>query len=289
LLRAGDEDKAIAAYRQATELDSSPLMFNNVAYELADANKKLPTALEYAEKAVRAEEEVSQKVKLSELGIEDLGNMSRLAAFWDTLGWVHFRMGNLDQAEKYLRSAWELSQDWGEADHLGQVYERQHNNQAAARMYRLALYRFPQQPKRQPGESEKREPGDLEKTRARLQHLIPGSSTTQLRSDTEASTEVNRLRTIKLARLMPGTESAEVFVVFAPDPKTSSLRIEDVKFISGSEKLKSAGTALMSANFQVPFSASGHARLLRRGIIGCYQYSGCSLTLLNPADVHSVN
>ncbi|OLB87217.1 MAG: hypothetical protein AUI17_03065 [Acidobacteriales bacterium 13_2_20CM_2_55_5] len=280
-LRAGEEDKALAAYQKAIELDPSPWMFNNVGYELADGNKKLPIALEYAEKAVGQEEEASQKLKLSELGIEDLAHTSSLAAFWDTLGWVHFRMGNLDQAEKYLKSAWELSQDWAEADHLGQLYERQHKKQAAARMYRLALYRFPQQANR--------EPEEMEKTRARLQHLFPGSAPVNLRSDTEASTEVNRLRTIKLTRLTPGTESAEVFVVFAPDPKSSFLRIEDVKFISGSEKLKSAGTALKSATFQIPFSFGGHARLLRRGILGCYQYSGCSLTLLNPADVHSVN
>ena len=281
LLRAGEEGKALAAYQKAIELDSTPWMFNNVGYDLADANKKLPTALEYVEKAVREEEEASQKVKLSELDIEDLGHTSSLAAFWDSLGWVHFRMGNLDQAEKYLKSAWELSQDGIEAAHLGQVYERQGKKQAAARMYRLALYRLAQQPSRDTTETEK--------TRARLQHLFPGSETTDLRSDNEASTEVNRLRTIKLARLISGTESAEFFVVFAPDLKSSSLKIEDVKFISGSEKLKSAGTALMSANFQVPFSTSGHARLLRRGILGCYQYSGCSLTLLNPADVHSVN
>jgi len=289
LLRAGDEERAITAYRKAIELDGSALMLNNVGYELAEANKKLPIALEYAERAVREKEEASQKVKLSELGIEDLGHTRSLAAFWDTLGWVHFRMGNLDQAEKYLKSAWELSQDGTEADHLGQVYERQGKRQSAARMYRLALYRFPQQPMREPGESEKGTPGESEKTRARLEHLFPGSSTTNLRSNTEASTEVNRLRTIKLARLISGTESAEFFVVFAPDPKSSSLKIEDVKFISGSEKLKSAGTALMSANFQVPFSTKGHARLLRRGILGCYQYSGCSLTLLNPGDVHSVD
>ena len=280
LLRAGKEDKALAAYQKAIELDSSPSMFNGAGYELANANKELRVALEYAEKAVREEEGASQKVKLSELGIEDLGHTRSLAAFWDTLGWVHFRMGNLDKAERYLKSAWELSQDGIEAAHLGQLYEGQGKKQSAARMYRLALYRFPQQPN-----TEAEEP---EKTRVRLQHLFPSSST-DLHGDTEASSEVNRLRTIKLARLIPGTESAEFFVVFALDPKSSSLKIEDVKFISGSEKLKSAGTALMSANFQVPFSTGGNARILRRGILGCYQYSGCSLTLLSPADVHSVN
>ena len=95
----------MAFWYAARAWSSSPWMFNNVGYELADRNKKLLIALEYAEKAVGQEEEASQKLKLSELGIEDLAHTSSLAAFWDTLGWVHFRMGNLDQAEKYLKSA----------------------------------------------------------------------------------------------------------------------------------------------------------------------------------------
>src|SRR5437870_13035056 len=100
-------------------------MFNYIGYELADANKNLSMALEYAEKAVRQEEEASQNVKLSALQIEDLDHTSSIAAFWDTLGWAHFRKGDLDQAEKYLNAAWTLWQNGLVGDHLGQVYERQ--------------------------------------------------------------------------------------------------------------------------------------------------------------------
>ncbi len=280
-LRAGDDDKALATYQKALELDPRPVMFNDIGYELADANKKLAVALEYAQKAVSGEEEASQKLKLSELQVEDLGHTASLAAFWDTLGWVHFRMGNLEQAEIYLNSAWTLSQGGVEADHLGQVYEHQHKKQAAVHMYRLALYCFQMQASRGAGE--------IEKTRKRLERLFPGSSTTNRNSFTEVSDEVNRTRTIKLARLAPGTASADFFLVFARDPKTSSVRVEDVKFISGSEELKSAGKALMSATFKVPFPDAGHPRILRRGILGCYEYSGCSFTILNPNNVHSVN
>ncbi len=280
-LRAGNEDKALASYQKALELDPHPATFNEIGYELAEANKKLAMALEYAQKAVSGEEEASQKVKLSELQVEDLGHTVRLGAFWDTLGWVHFRMGNLEQAEKYLNSAWMLSSYGVTADHLGQVYEQQKKKQAAARMYRLALFRFPQQGAGGAGE--------IKETRERLERLSPGRSTTELTSFVDASDEVNRLRTIKLPRLVPGTANARFFLIIGQDPKTSSARVEDVKFIGGSEELKSAGKALLSATFKVQFPDDGHARLVRSGILGCYPYTGCSFTLLNPDDVHSVN
>jgi hypothetical protein len=85
------------------------------------------------------------------------------------------------------------------------------------------------------------------------------------------------------------TASADFFLIFAHDQKTTSVVIEDVKFIGGSEKLKSAATALRSANFKVLVPAEGHPRLLRRGILFCSPNSGCSFTMLNPEDVNSVN
>ena len=108
-VRAENEEKALAAYKKALEMEPQPVWFNNAGYELADANKQLPLALQYAEKAVREEEQASSKVKLSDLKNEDLGYTPSLAAYWDTLGWVYFRIGNLQQAEKYLNAAWALS------------------------------------------------------------------------------------------------------------------------------------------------------------------------------------
>lgn len=280
-LRAGDDEKALAAYQKALELDPRPVRFNDIAYELAEANKKLDVALEYARKAVRGEEEASQKAKLSELQLEDLGHASTLAAFWDTLGWVHFRIGNFDQAEKYLNAAWMLSLGGVEADHLAQVYEHQHKKPAAIRMYRLALFCFPLQ-----GPLGEGEPA---KTRERLERLSPGASAAERNSFAEVSDEVNKIRTVKLARLVPGKANADFFLVFTWDVKTSSVRVEDVKFINGSEDLKSADKALTSATFKVAFPNDSQARILRRGTLGCYEYSGCSFTLLLTNQVRSLN
>jgi hypothetical protein len=61
-----------------------------------------------------------------------------------------------------------------------------------------------------------------------------------------------------------------------------------VKFISGAEPLKSAEKSLLSTKFNVNFPDDGPSRNLRRGILGCYPYTGCSFVLMTPASVFSV-
>src|SRR5438132_5111828 len=60
----------------------------------------------------------------------------RLGMYWDTLGWIYFRMGTLDQVEKYLSAAWNLLQDPVIGDHLGQLYEKQRQFTCTARRWR---------------------------------------------------------------------------------------------------------------------------------------------------------
>jgi tetratricopeptide (TPR) repeat protein len=233
-LHAGKQDKASEEFKKAIELDSSPGMLNDVGYELADANLDLPLALQYTEKAVHEEEEASATVTLSDLKVEDLAPTSSLAAFWDSLGWAYFRLGDLDHAEKYLEAACALSPKSDQQDHLGQLRKRQ-----------------------------------------------PKDSTHYVYSD------LTNIR--KLPRLMAGTFSAEFFVILARDQKTSALKVGDTKFVSGSEKLRSSGKALSGLSYKFPLPDEGPTRLLRRGILGCYAYTGCSFVLLDINDVHSVN
>jgi hypothetical protein len=195
--------------------------------------------------------------------------------FWDTLGWVHFRLGHLDQAESYLRAAWLLSQGGVEADHLGQVYEQQKKAEKAIHMYRLALATpDPHVPS-----------GSWDETRHRLEHLTGAKAPTamdKLRGDSNG-TELSQLRSVKLKRLVPGSATAEFFLLFSPGPK-----IEAVEFISGSEKLKSADEELSQAKFQVSFPEGSSARLVRRAILVCSSVTGCEAVLFTPDSVNSV-
>jgi hypothetical protein len=101
----------------------------------------------------------------------------------------------------------------------------------------------------------------------------------------QVNDEANAMRTIKLPRVVPGTATAEFFVILTQNPKDSSLDVADVKFISGSEDLRSAGKALLSAPFTFPFPDNNHPSILRRGILSCDVHAGCSFILLNPSDV----
>jgi tetratricopeptide (TPR) repeat protein len=275
-LQAGQIEKGTVILEKVVEADPGPEIWNDVGYELADANITLPKALEYTQHAVDAQEMESHDAKLSNLLPEDLACTRKVGMFWDSLGWAHFRLGHLDQAESYLRAAWLLSQGAVEADHLGQVYEQQKKTEKAIHMYRLAL-----------ATPEAHSPGgSWDETRRRLEHLTGAKAPTAmdlLRGDPNGS-ELSALRTVKLNRLVPGSATAEFFLLFSPGPK-----IEDVQFVSGSEELKSAGQiALSGANFQVAFPEHSSARLVRRAILMCSSESGCHAVLFTPDSVKSV-
>jgi tetratricopeptide (TPR) repeat protein len=94
-----------------TVLQSNPKnasALNYLGYMLADRNVRLADALDLIKQAVDL----------------DPGN----PAYLDSLGWVYFRMGDLEKAESYLRTAVErFSKDPTVHDHLGDVYYKRGN------------------------------------------------------------------------------------------------------------------------------------------------------------------
>ncbi len=100
---ADDFDNAIAAYEKLLEIDeNSVTALNFIAYTLADENRDLDRALEYARRAVE---------------LEDDNPLVR-----DTLGWAHFRLGNMEQARRELDLSLELGGDNPVIlEHLGDV------------------------------------------------------------------------------------------------------------------------------------------------------------------------
>ncbi len=118
-------------------------MLNEISYSLAERNTDLDKAKEYAEKAVRAEEEASASVQLSGLQTSDLYHTPRLAMFWDTLGWVYSRLNDLVPAEAYLKAAWALNESPVIGGHLGHVYEQQGKKGTALHAYQLAYTASP--------------------------------------------------------------------------------------------------------------------------------------------------
>lgn len=62
----------------------------------------------------------------------------------DSMGWVHYRMGNLAEAEKFLRQAYGLRRDPEIAVHLGEVLWQKGDKVAAQQLWREARAKDPQ-------------------------------------------------------------------------------------------------------------------------------------------------
>ena len=138
-LNLGQDDKALATFDHAVELSATPLVWNNIAYQLSLKGTHLDKAQQYAESAVSATAAALRNISLDHLTREDLPLVSSLIAYWDTLGWVHYGEGNLDQAEKYVAAAWSLGHHGEVGDHLAQIYEKRGDKEKALHMYAESL------------------------------------------------------------------------------------------------------------------------------------------------------
>lgn len=97
--------------------------YNALGYALADRGERLPEALTLIEKA--------------------LTFAPYDPYITDSLGWVYFRMGQLDKAESVLRKAYNIKADGEIAGHLGEVLWQGDQQDAAISLWREALSRQP--------------------------------------------------------------------------------------------------------------------------------------------------
>ena len=283
-LQAGDRQRAFAAFQKLADMDSEKnYLLNDAAYEMANNDLDLGVALGFAKQAVRVAEGDSENVTLPELKVDDLKKIFRLAAYWDTLGWIYERTSSMEPAEEYLKASWKLNQDGVVAGHLCHMYRREHRMAAAIQMCKMAISRMSMSKQ----VSAEQFSTELAAANENLNYLTgrPTHSTNSF----DSSDITIAQRTHKLPRFFPGTESAEFFLLFASDGKSKKFRLEDTKFISGSDKMKNQAKQLKTIDFNVPAPGDAHTRFVWRGILGCYQYTGCSFVVLDPISVNSLN
>ena len=271
-LNLGQDDKALATFDHAVELSATPLVWNNIAYQLSLKKSHLDRAQQYAESAISATTAALRNVSLDRLTPQELPLVPSLIAYWDTLGWVYFNQGNLDKAEKYVSSAWQLGHHGEVGDHLGQIYERQGKKDLALRTYALCLSGL----------------RPIPETRDRLASLAGGSTKVD-GTVAKHKDELQQLRTIDLGKIAKETGSAEFFVLLSRGP-ASAATVEAVKFAGGDEKLKVFTEALRTAQYRLTFPDDTPAKILRRGILSCSTATGnCMFVLMLPDDVRTVD
>jgi tetratricopeptide (TPR) repeat protein len=230
----------------------------------------LDRAQQYAESAVAATAAALRNVSLDQLNDRNLGLVSSLAAYWDTLGWVYFGRGELAKAETYVSAAWKLGQHADEGDHLGQIYEKQGRKDDAIRAYAMALSAVRPDPE----------------TRGRLAALVGGESKVDA-VVAKHREELQQARTIKLGKASQ-TGSAEFFVLLGRS--SGGPAVEGTKFISGDDKLRGFGEVVRTAKYDLSFPDDTPTRFFRRGVVSCSTAAGeCMFVMMLPDDVRSVD
>jgi len=270
-LNLGQDEKALATFDHAVELAATPLVWNNIAYQLSLKDAHLDRAQQYAESAVTATAAALRNISLDRLAMKDLGLVSSLVAYWDTLGWVHFAEGNLDKAQKYVAAAWELGHHGEVGDHLGQIYQKRGDKDRALRTYALSLNGLRPTPE----------------TRGRLASLAGGDAKADA-AVAHYKEELQHLSTIDLGKATM-TSNADFFILLSGGGGAAA-KVDSVKFVSGDEKLKSFTDALRTADYHLTFPDDTPVKVFRRGTLSCAIATGkCEFVLVLPDDVRTVD
>jgi tetratricopeptide (TPR) repeat protein/transglutaminase-like putative cysteine protease len=267
LLKLKKTKEATEAFDKAVEVQQNAMLWNNIAYELADNDSNLDRAEQYAESAISQVASALRNLQPDRVTMQDMGNVQAIASYWDTLGWIKFKRGDLDGAEKYIGAAWKLSQNGEVADHLGQIALKRGNRDAAIKWYAQAM-------------SGNRPKID---TRDRLNKLVADNARVE-KLIAELKPQIEAQRTYSLGKLSTKQGRADFFVVFTPANK-----VEAVKFISGDDSLKSATTKIEAIDYGPLFPDNTPTKLVRRGTLNCVGTGECSFQLIEPEEVTSVN
>ncbi len=142
-LRGGEPEKGAAELDTLLGSTTDPLVMNNAAYLLADANRDLPAADSAERTALAKLGEETRSWTLDESLGTLRGKSSLLAAAWDTMGWILYREGKLDEAEAFIHARWLYSPDTEVGMHLGDVQLARGRKAEALESYRLALATVP--------------------------------------------------------------------------------------------------------------------------------------------------
>ncbi|MDT8067492.1 MAG: DUF3857 domain-containing protein [Terriglobia bacterium] len=252
-LKTGKTDKALAMFDKVVKASPTPIMWNNVAYALAEEKQSLDLALKYAQSAVAMTVATLNNLPMDQVIEQGPGLTNSLASYWDTLGWVYFQQGKLDAAEKYVRASWDISQAGEVGDHLAQIYEKRGMKDKAIEMYAEAMAA----------------PGTVPETRGRLAALVGDKKV-----DALVNSKRSKLGEERSVPLGKGTQDGFAeFNIVLRGPTA-----ENVTFAKGSAAMKDFADKLKTVKYP---AIAPEDRIYRRGIVSCSKATTrCDLVLI---------
>jgi Flp pilus assembly protein TadD len=261
LFRVNRMDEAAAAAKSALDGADDPGLLNDAAYTLSEIGRDLDIAEEASRKSIAKQEEKTATITTAEANSGAFALANLLIASWDTLGWILFQEGKLDDSKPWLLAAWRASLNADVGNHLAQLYEAQHRLDDAAATYSLSQAALD---KNTPPETRKH----IVESIGRLhdQHVKPGPA--------NATQALQNLRTYKI----PRPAGASGWGTFRLEITTSGV-IESQQ-MSGEDRLTAIKPALAAMKFSGLLPPESKAHLLRSAVISCSMGSTCEVVLV---------
>jgi tetratricopeptide (TPR) repeat protein len=301
-LLAGEQQKGAAMLTALLHSTQNPGILNDSAYSLADASLELPLAESSARTALDKLADESNSWTLDEDPNLLFVKTRLIEAAWDTLGWIYFREGKLEEAQSYLQAAWLNDQQFDAGKHYGEVLLARGKRPEALSTYELAI----ESGVKYNGMGVREEASDkMKKLQAVVDALHagkPGASgsdpalqsrtatnpptkqtqpkfsnqrlrpTVAMRSDGNPE-KLQTLRTIQLGPAGARSGAAQYRILLREGKFVRALPMEQ-KTIPGAEDL------LAKVSFARYFPAGSQSSLVRLGFVNCH--SGiCELHLAN--------
>ena len=254
-LRAGRKDQGHATLLALLQEADDPGMMNDAAYELADAGLELPLDEQTVQTALAQMEAETRTWTLDESAQVLRQRTRQLQATWDTMGWVYFRDGKLDEADRYIRASWSGRQDAEVGKHLGEIAEARGDKTAALKDYDLAIETIP-------------------KIDGMGVHAGPRPEDKELLAKAEALRE----RGVRTTVMTPQTTLQELRRIPLGKGKDGVAEYKLLVSAAGIERLEPAGAKtvpeadarLKQANFGALLPAGSQAKLVLMGMVKCH-------------------
>jgi tetratricopeptide (TPR) repeat protein len=265
-LKAGDKTKGQAALEMVLKNTDDAGTLNDAAYELADASLDLPLAETSTRTALDKLTDESNSWTLDENPQVLLGKTHLIVATWDTLGWIYFREGKLDQALSYVQAGWMGDPELEGGKHLGEVLAARGDTAGALNAYAMAIGS-------QPGYNAlgvHTEPSQEQKQVQALADELPHAGG-KSRPPMVTAGKLQELRKVQLGASNGRSGNAEYRILLR---NGKAVKAEP----TGEKTVAGASDMILKANFSSFFPAGAQASLVRMGYVNCHQ-SVCEFML----------
>lgn len=254
-------DEAAAAAKSALDGTDDPMVLNDAAYTLSETGIDLPIAEEASRKSVAHYEEKSATVTTEAANSKAFVEADLLLASWDTLGWILFKEGKLDQARAFISAAWRASLTSEVGDHLGQIDEAVGHKDEAAADYTLAQVDM----KRNTSPAVRRH---IVESIARLKAAgaKPGPA--------NATQALQDLRTYKIKRPAGASGWGAFRLVI------STAGVIESQQMSGEQHLAAIKPVVDAMKFPELLPPDSKAHLLRSAVVSCSMGTTCEVVLV---------